>query len=247
MKLIPYYVLFSLAFLGLLSQKAYEYKLDQDDKNEVFCKNALFLLDAPDSLNNKVIDFDLNYDFVVKELKNKVFIDSCNTDYFDFSSKAKFQKYKKSEQVVILFPLYLRYQSKCYSDYYLNCFDSRYHIVFKKNLENYSESSYEENSIPLDSLETRIIRRENFNGNSQIRVILEFNDKTNQTFLEKVITVVSKMSIEKYKEAAIRNYGKQLCNLNKFELIDLKTRISRPNIEVLLHKFNFQPPPPFQN
>ena len=152
MKLTPYYLLFSLAFLGLMGQKAYEYKLEQDDKKEVFCKNALFLLQAPDSLSNRVVDFDLPMDSLVKSLKGNVFIDSCNKGKFDFATKINFPKQNKSEEKYTKFPLRFEYYSKCIPFERIGCGPGLFHIVYNNNMENYSRIVYEEYLEILDSL-----------------------------------------------------------------------------------------------
>lgn len=187
-----------------------------------------------------MVDFDLPIDSLVKSLKGNVFIDSCNKGKFDFATKINFPKQNKFEEKYTKFPLRFEYYSKCKPFERIGCGPELFHIVYNNNMENFSRIVYEEYLEILDSL-PRLLN-ERIDTTRPIQII--FKENTNQAFIKKVITIVSIMNIEKYKNAALNAFHKELCDLDFKQLTYLKTNIEQIKIEVLISNYGSPFPPP---
>ena len=243
MKLTPYYLLFSLAFLGIMGQKAYEYKLEQDDKKEVFCKNALFLLQAPDSLSNRVVNFDLPYDSLVNFMKKKILFDSCENYYFEYVSIVSLQKKENNKEYIILkVPLTTEYVSDCFPIGMVatSCMD----ISFKINYINNNTFSlpYNEIEFPLDSLKQMILKNgiKNYEYYPPfIKIIID--KKISQEFIETVLTTYQELKLESLNKKSLSKFGKNLCDLNKAEVYNLKKEVLNIPATVYFERLNLPP------
>ena len=222
-----------------MGQKAYEYKLEQDDKKEVFCKNALFLLQAPDSLSNRLVDFDLPMDTVVEMFKRNILLDSCNRDLFSFSSNIHLESTKNPT----LFAFQTSFISGCNNivydkpqefGYTINVIDEKYYI----NL------FFENKKLRINDLKKDFqIFNQKEKNKYDFEFTIRFKNNVEPEVLDKLIITISTIYIENISEFSQKVFGKALCDLNNESLKRLKKRFNL-RIDLQFGQYNDLPPPP---
>jgi hypothetical protein len=237
MKLTPFYLLFSLTLLGLIGQKTYEYKLEQDDKKEVFCKNALFLLQAPDSLSKRVVDFDLQYDSLVNLFKKKVFIDSNETILFSFCTRVIDKNLKKISNKGFNLPLHTFYISENQKKGNSENSEIKYvanHFYYKNEIY-YSRGYDEDIYLKIDSLKYKIDTFDQFNFESEIGgwpIHIIFKDKTSQKFLNKLILAYLESYLKICNDLSLQYFHKRFCELDISEVKEIGSKIRKPHFYI---------------
>ncbi|MFN8428814.1 MAG: hypothetical protein U0V04_02445 [Spirosomataceae bacterium] len=242
MKLTPYYLLFSLAFFGLVGQKAYEYKLEQDDKKEVFCKNALFLLQAPDSLSNRVVDFDLPMDLIKNFVDNRILIDSCHNDLFYFCSIIELNS--NNGKKILLFPFRLSYISICNPITYEKPIESGYTINFIDNNSTYTNIFSKNRVLNLKDLSKNFYEYQKTEKlKLDFNFTIRFKEKVNKKTLTETINTICDIYLKNLEKLSNNKFGKTICELSPNNLIFIKNK-SNLRVDLQFCQYYDLPPPP---
>jgi hypothetical protein len=245
-----YLILFGISFLGVLYSFNAKYQANELDKKSPYCINKKMLFEASDTL--KVVDFEMPKNelnaFIDKELQkdgdsNAHFYHyfSTNVNFGDFSLKIPFyinQILKYNDELV---------EIKLYESPII-----RLKITREGTFENL-EQEYGTKQALNDNQIIKLIKKKfkenphsyrNLGDFNEYNFLILFEHKLDKNTYQKLINIIIKEYLIDLEENAKKEFRKEICYLEKSELLELKAKYPL-KIQLIWEKYtDIRPAPP---